>query len=396
MIMGGILQSLRQFLIYSFAPLLYNLGIILGVLVLVPLIGTSGLAWGVVLGAFLHCSLQIYGATHNGFRWKPTFNLTDKNTRLIGRLMLPRTLGLAVTQLNNVIITVLASTLPVGSVTIYNLANNLQGFPTGLIGIPFALAVFPVLSAAIANNDEQDFIKNISGALRQILFFIIPLTLIFLILRAQIVRVVLGSGNFDWTATITTANTLAFFSFGLFAQSLLPLLARGFYALSDTMTPFVIGIISELVSIIIAIVLIKPEIGIFHSTPWLQGVIGLAFASSLGVILNVVLLFIFLRRRLGNLEGQKLLTLSYKIAIAGLFMASVIQLSKYPLGNWLDLSHFSGILLQGLISGTMGLLVYAGICHVLKVEEFKHVYQSLKRKWLKIRTIPEIANQETI
>lgn len=394
MVMGGILQSLRQFLLYSFAPLLYNLGIIIGVVILVPLVGTNGLAWGVVLGAFLHCTLQVYAAYSNGFKWVPIFGLKDKNTKLIGKLMLPRTLGLAVTQLNNVIITILASTLPLGSVTIYNLAHNLQGVPTGLIGIPFALAVFPVLSAAAANKNTEEFTKNLSSTIRQILFFIIPLSLIFLILRAQIVRVVYGSGVFDWDATIHTANTLAFFSLGLFAQSLLPLLARAFYALSDTTTPFVIGIISELISIIIAILLIRPEIGIFPNILWFHGVTGLAFASSLGIILNIVLLFIFLRRRLKNMEGQKLLTLIYKISLAGLIMGIIIQLAKYPLSNWLDLTRFWGILLQGLISGTMGLLVYIGICRVLRVEELNHIYQSLRKKWLKIRAIPEITSDQ--
>ncbi len=377
MVLGGVLQSLRHFLLYSIAPVFYNLGIIFGALVLVPWLGISGLAWGVVLGATLHSGAQLYGAYHNGYRWQWHFNLRDPETRLIGKLMLPRTLGLAMTQLNAVIVTVLASLLPIGSVAVYNYANNLQGVPTGLIGIPFALAVFPLLSTMAAEADGEGFVKHLSEITRQILFLIIPISVIILLLRAQIVRVILGSGAFDWAATVNTADTLAFFSLGLFANSLIPLYARAFYALANTKTPFVIGVIAELVSIISALLLMKP-----------LGVAGLALASTIGAVLNSVMLFFSLRQITEHLEGERLLSFLYRIAGATIVMALTVQFLKYPLAKILDLNRFWGILLHGLISGIVGLVVYGLICRMLMVEEMMQIQSSLKKRWLRLWHVP--------
>lgn len=378
MIMGGILQSLKQFVLYSIAPIFYNVGIIIGAAGLTRgFLGINGLAWGVVLGAFIHLSIQVYGAYHSGYRWQWVLDLKNSDTRLVGKLMAPRTLGLALTQLNVVVVTMLASLLPVGSVAIFNLANNLQAVATGIIGVPFALAVFPVLSEMVAKKDGENFVKHLSATLRQILFLIVPASVLILLLRAQIVRVILGTGKFDWAATITTADTLAFFALGLFAAALIPLLARAFYALSNTKTPFIIGLIAELMSIIAALVLMRP-----------LGVPGLALASAIGSIINCVVLFIYLRAETGFLEDQKIISSVYKIAISGVVMALVVQGLKYPLSNILDLNRFWGIFFHGVVSGVAGLLVYAVLARLLKLEEFMELQNSLKRRWLRFWNVP--------
>lgn len=376
MVIGGILQSLRTFFLYSLAPIFYNLGIIIGALFLVPLFGISGLAWGVVLGAFMHLSLQTYSAYTNGYRWKWYFDLKDANTRLIGKLMVPRTLGLAISQLNLVIITILASLLPIGSVAIFNLANNLQAVPIGIIGIPFALAVFPVLSAAGAKNDTKEFIQNLSATIRKILFLIIPCAIIFLMVRAQIVRVILGTGKFDWDATIHTANTLAFFALSLFAQALIPLLARAFYALSNTKTPFVIGIIAELSSIIAALILMRP-----------LGVSGLALAFSIGATLNASMLLISLRNTLKTIDGEKLWSSFYRIVIAAIPMAITIQYAKVPLAKIFNQNYFFGVLGHGLFAGLAGLAIYIVICYLLKVPELLQIKDTISGIFLKSKAI---------
>ncbi len=378
MVVGGILQSLKQFVLYSIAPIFYNLGIIFGATVLThSTLGTLGLGVGVVLGASLHAGIQVYGAYQAGWRWRWHFDLKDKETRLIGKLMIPRTMGVAITQLNTVIITMLASLLPAGSVAVFSFANNLQSVPTGIIGVPFALAVFPVLSKAVAEDNGPAFIKNLSATMRQVLFLIIPSSIGILLLRAQIVRVVLGSGKFDWIATINTADALAFFALGLFAQSLIPLYARAFYALSNTKTPFTIGVIAELISIIAALIFMKP-----------LGVAGLALASSIGAIVNITMLVIALRLQSGNLEEGKIVSLLLRIAVAALAMGLSIQFLKYPLSKIFDLTHFWGVLLQGFISGSLGLFVYGVICHILRVEEMIHLHNSFKKRWLRLWNVP--------
>lgn len=376
MIMGGVLQSLRRFVLYAFAPIFYNFGIIFGATVLVRLMGENGLAWGVVLGAAIHCAIQIYGVRQVGWRYRFKFDIKDKDTNTVGKLMVPRTMGLAITQLNQVIVTMLASFLPVGSIAVYNYANNLQAVPVGVLAIPFALAIFPLLSAAAAENDMQQFVAHLSNVIRQILFLIVPAAILILLLRAQIVRVILGSGQFDWNATVNTADALAFFSLGLVAQALIPVLSRAFFALSNTKTPFIIGIISELISIIAALVLMKP-----------LGAAGLALASSIGVTINLILLWINLRSETKTLNEAEILSLVYKIALASLVMGLVVQALKYPLAKLLNQQIFWGIFGQGAIAGTAGIVVYFFLCYILRVPEFIQFKDSFARRWLKIRNI---------
>lgn len=378
MVIGGVLQSMRQFLLYSIAPIFYNLGIIFGITVLNRFIGLSGLAWGVVIGSALHLTLQFFGAYLNGYRWHWHFDLNDLNTRLIGKLMLPRTIGIASSQLTTVIITIIASFLPLGSLAVLNYATNLQDVPAGIIGIPFALAVFPLLSRVTDKSQSEEFGNLVASTTRQIIFLVIPVSVAFLLLRAQIVRVILGTGAFDWNATIQTADTLAFFSLSLFAQSLIPLYARAFYALNNTLTPFVISIISELLCIIGALVFMKP-----------LGVAGLALAKSASAIINFAILGIMLHRQNKDIIDDRFLPLLFKTTIAALVMGLVIQYLKVPLSQFFDQRYFLGIFAQGFVAGTIGILAYGFICTVLGVDEMRHLRNSLKSRWLKLWNIGE-------
>jgi putative peptidoglycan lipid II flippase len=286
-VVSGVLQSFKSFFIYSLTPIMYNLGIILGVFLFFTPFGVRGLAFGVILGAALHLLIQLPAFFRHGFRYRPILLLKDSSVRTIGRLMIPRTLGLATTQLSLVAITAIASTLEVGSITIFNFANNLQYFPIGIIGISFAVAAFPTLSGFIAENRKNEMIDHLARTARQIIFFIIPLTILFLLLRAQIVRVVLGTGMFDWDATITTADALAFFSLSLFAQCLIPLLARGFYAIQDTWTPFLTSLAALLITVAAAL---------YYKD--IYGIVGIALAFSLAMIVQLAILWIVLRQKL--------------------------------------------------------------------------------------------------
>jgi len=385
MIMGGVLQSLRRFTLYAIAPIFYNFGIIFGATAIVRVMGESGLAWGVILGAFLHCILQIYGAWHAGWRYHFVFNIQDIGTRLIAKLMIPRTLGLAISQINLVVITILASFLPTGSIAVFNYANNLQAVPIGIFAIPFALAIFPSLSLAATQKDNTKFVELITNVIRQILFLIIPSAVLILLLRAQIVRVILGSGEFDWTATINTADALAFFSLGLIAQALIPIFSRAFFALSNTKTPFVISVISELISIIAALVFMKP-----------LGAPGLALASSIGVTVNLILLWINLRLITKTLNESNILSLIYPVSLAALVMGVIVQILKYPLATLFNQQYFWGIFGQGVIAAIVGIIVYCTLCYILKVPEFIQIKDSFARRWLKLRNIQTIEMIENI
>ena len=200
-----------------------------------------------------------------------------------------------------------------------------------------------------------------------------------MLLRAQIVRVVLGTGKFDWSATINTADTLALFALSLFAQALIPVIARAFYALSNTKTPFIVGVISELFSIIAALLLMKP-----------LGVAGLALAFSIGSILNFIILTIALRVNLKSIDGEKIFSSLIRIIIAAIPMALVIQLAKYPLAKIFDQSYFVGILGQGAVASLIGLAIYLLICYLLRVPELMQLKESLARRWLQTKNLPAV------
>jgi putative peptidoglycan lipid II flippase len=378
-IFGGILNSFKRFLIYSIAPLFYNLGIIVGALFFVPMLGVIGLAWGVILGAFLHMIIQYPAARVTGFSFSPLFDLKNIHLRKVLRLMVPRTLGLAVTQVNLLIVTILASTLSAGSLAIFNFANNLQSVPLGVLSVPFILAVFPTLSHLAAKENWDDFIENFSKTFRQTLFFIIPASVLILVLRAQIVRIVLGSGKFDWEDTILTFQALEIFSVSLFAQCLIPLLARSFYALHNTRTPFFTGLASEVVNLGLAIFLSRKF-----------GILGLVWAFSAANVVNMVLLFQILRKKLGKLDESKIFSSVAKIVFAALSAGLAAQFAKYAISLKMNLDTFGGIFAQLGAGGVAGILVYLIFSQYLKLEEFETVKRLLKFKALRAQpTIPE-------
>lgn len=367
-ILGGVLQSFKRFLIYSLAPILYNLGIILGALYLVDFWGLYGLAWGVIIGAILHAAIQIPAVYQLGFRYRWRLDGQDESTRRIGKMMIPRTLSLATGQINLVVITAIASGLTSGSLAIFNFANNLQSFPVGIFGISFAIAAFPALSAqANDNNRLQD---SFSRTIRQIFFFIIPATVFIIALRAQIIRIVLGTGNFDWEDTILTMNTLGFFALSLFAQAAIPLLTRVFYAKQDSITPFYLGLGTVGVNVILSLFL-APRLGVS----------GLALAFSAANILYFMLLWIWLSARIGSLHIGKILISVIKFTASAIMAGASIQIMKLAIWPFIDMSKFSGVFIQLVSSALVGLLVYLFMCHILRSEEFENFWSSLKQRW---------------
>ncbi|HAU66106.1 MAG: putative peptidoglycan lipid II flippase MurJ [Candidatus Uhrbacteria bacterium GW2011_GWF2_39_13] len=380
LIYGSVLQSLKHFFVYSLAPLFYNAGILIGALWLEPLFGSVGLAWGVVLGAFLHLCTQVIGMRGTGYRYRFLFNIRSKDICEMGRLMGPRTIGLAVNQLMFMILTIIASTFVAGSLTVFQFAYNIQFFAVGIFGVSFAIAVFPTLSEFIEKKELSKFIETVSNTTSQLCYLLIPMTLLFLIFRAQIVRVVVGAGAFDWSATILTADTLAFFALTFIPQSLVYLLARAFYALHDTITPLTIAFVSAFVGILSAF--------LFRQS---FGVISLAIAYSISSIINALLLWISLRQRVGTLQESIIFSSLLKMVTCGLFAAVVMQFLKPIVVSFIPLETFIGVFLQAFIAGGAGLLVYVILGMFLGVQEQKRLIDALKRHALRHVKLAEVA-----
>lgn len=372
-VFGGILVSLKRFVLYSLAPLFYNLGIIFGATILVKYMGTNGLAWGVVLGAFLHAFIQYIDVKHSSFRyqgmvwgvWK------DEAVKKVIRLMIPRSLGMAVNQISFLVITVFASTLASGSLAVFTLANNIQSVPLGLFGVAFSLAVFPHLSALSAKRSDDEFMALFAKTFRRILFFVLPVSVLIIVLRAQIVRIILGSGHFDWNDTIATFGVLGILAASLFAQSLIPLLARAFYALQNTKTPLYVALVTEALHILLVFVLIDR----YH-------ILGLAFAFSVATIVNLCLLYYFLRRKFSHWNDRAILASSGKIAIASILSGITAQLMKSAFGfhDLIELDTFVEVFIQLIVSASSGIGMFVFLSWLMEIEEFEPVKRFFMRR----------------
>ncbi|PJE59971.1 MAG: murein biosynthesis integral membrane protein MurJ [Candidatus Portnoybacteria bacterium CG10_big_fil_rev_8_21_14_0_10_44_7] len=368
-VLSGLLQSLRRFFTFAVAPIFYNLGIIVGAVFLVDRFGLAGLAWGVVLGALGHFLVQLPSLRGTGYRYKFLFNLRQKGLRAIGRLMVPRFLSLVLLQANFVAITVIASFLAAGSLAVFNLAYNIWSFPLGIFAVSFAVAAFPTLSELVAKNDWAGFRRTFIYALRQILFYLVPASALFIVLRAQIVRVILGTGKFSWSDTILTIDTLNFLTLGLFAEGLILLLFRAFFALHNARTPFLVGLFGSILKI---------------SGAWFFGLKlgapGLALGFSAGSVGQMILLWIFLEKLVGHFAPHEILRGGLKICLASL-LAGVAGWSGLQLGARLVDTHTGhGILAQGVMAGLLGVLVYLLAASALRLKESRQLIGALFAK----------------
>lgn len=222
--------------------------------------------------------------------------------------MTPRIFGVAVQQINLIVIVAIASTITAGSIAIFNFSNNLQSFPIGIIGVSFAVAAFPALSRFWSQNQKKEFFESFYLVFRRIIFFIVPVSVLIFILRTPIVGFIYKTGKFGWEETQLTAACLGIFSVSIFAQALIPLLARAFFSWQDTKTPTLIAIFSVAFNIILAFSFIRIlSFSNFFSNFLTEffnlqavsdiSVIALPLAFSLAAILQFLLLFIFFRKR---------------------------------------------------------------------------------------------------
>lgn len=358
-VFAGVLQSLRHFLAVSMAPIINNLGIVIGLIFLAPKFGVTGVAWGAVLGALGHLLVQFSAAWRAGWRFGRIAPLNHPGVKKIGQLLIPRTIGQSVTQIDQFVNVPIANSLGTGNLAIFHWANTIQDAPIGIIGVSLATVAFPVFVELLKQNKREEFVRHFSTIVRQILFLIIPLTVLIIQLRAQLVRVVIGASRVTWPDTIATAQTLGFFALSFFAQSLIPVLARSFYAMQDTKTPVKMTTIAVAFDIIGSVVL-----------GFTMGVTGLALSFTISSILNATLLFMALHRRLGNLDEARIFHSVTRIIAVTILMFLTVQGAKFGLVSLgVNLSHGVGVFIQLVVAGSVGVFSYLVFAVLFKMEE---------------------------
>lgn len=381
MVFGSVLQGTRRFFLYALAPIVNNIGIIVGVIIFVPVLGPIGLAWGSVLGAMMHALLQGIGVYALGYTYRPTANLRDPDLRSTAIQMIPRVLGLAVSQGNFVVMTAMASVLLAGSTTVFKLAYNLNSFPIGVIAMAYAVASFPMFCERVAAKDMPGFVQTFSNAVRSVLLWIVPATVSFLLLRAQLVRLAFGGKNFDWAATVTTADTLALFTMSFAAQALVTILVRAFFAFEDAKTPFVVAMGSTVVNIGLGAVL-APTFG----------VLGLSAAFSISAIVQIALLWACLRHKVGALDEKRILQTTVIISIAAVTGGVVTQGAKYAVVALISLDSWISVFVQTAFAGGLGFVAYIACGLLLRNEDMMAFTRSIHRKMFRRSAPVEVVN----
>jgi len=379
-IISGILQSFNVFFAFALSPLLYNVGIITGALFFTRWWGVFGLAWGVVLGAGLHLLIQLPSLPSIGYRYKFYINWKDDMMRKIIKLTIPRSLGLITSQLNTIVTVAIASTLTVGSIAIFTYANDIQYVPLGTVGIAFATAAFPLLSAAFAKKELNDFRKIFLRAVLETLYLAIPMAIAFFFLRYEITSVLLQTGKFGFKEVGITATTISLFCIGIPFQALVPLLSRAFFAVHNTIIPVIVNLFATGVNIVIALWLIKiPQLFPMFKIDGDKRILALPFAYSLAAILNVLLLWVFLGRKIGRIKYREITTTIFKFLIAGFALGISLFLSRNFLYQYLDAGNVLNLLVIGLVSGIVGILVYLLASYLLKIKEVKSIMKVFRK-----------------
>ena len=391
----SVTQVKRRFALFAISPVLYNLGIIGGTLFLYPIYGLVGVGMGVVLGALAHVSLHIPVLISAGVF--PKFVVPDP--KVIWGVMkdsLPRSLALGMGSFIALALTSLAARTGLGGVSVFTLAGNIASVPLSLIGAAYATAAFPVLAEHHRARKGQAYRDTISTAARHILFWSAIVIVLTIVLRAHIVRIILGTGAFSWNDTRLTAAILAVLIVALAAQGIILLCARAFYAAQRSWNPLIMQL---------------GDAGISVAVAW--GLMALA-QTYLPLQYFVEALF-----RISDVEGSSILFIALGATIGQLIVATVALItlgSVAPgvarsllrpllealgagilggtaaygvlsfMGNLEPLSTTLAVFTQGTAAGMVGLLVAVGVLVSLRNQEFKDLCASLKR--MTTKTLP--------
>ncbi|MCB9820584.1 hypothetical protein H6790_01410 [Candidatus Nomurabacteria bacterium] len=391
-LLSSVTQIYRRFTTYALSPVLYNLGIIIGALFIYPHFGIVGLAFGVVIGAIMHVGIQVPAV--RDLNMTPVFQKKINWSEIysLAATSLPRTLTLAFTSIGFLALTAIASDIGEGSISRMQFAYNLQSVPIAIIGLSYGVAVFPTLTKYFSSGDKTEFSRVLSNSFRHILLWSVPVAVFFVVLRAHIVRVILGAGEFTWDDTKLTAAAFALFTISAVFQSLLILIIRAYYASGTTWKPLKMGLIATVVQTILAFVLTKlflihPEFGALMSKYLrVTGVpdnemLMLPLAYTIGTIINFVFLWgIFKSDLMQKKDLYKIGASLKQILIASLFSGFVVYMMLNILATFFNQDTFKGIFLQGFLSAIVGAIMWGIVLKWFKNEEFSNLYLRFSKK----------------
>lgn len=362
---GNILMSYKHFIAYAISPVLYNAGIIVGVYLFHDSFGIYSAATGVLIGAVLHCLIRVIDAFHTEYKYKPELNISHPGFKKIIKLMIPKAISLVSWQINLYIFAIVGIRMLEGGLAAFNFARNIQSFAVSLFGIAFATAVFPHLTDAASNNDNQKYTDHIQKTMQRVIFFTIPAAAGVMILSKPLVDLILGGGVFDQKSIDLTSLILFFFALSIPFESLSHTLARAFYAKQNTITPMIVNVIT-MALIASCTIFIAPRFGI----EWFS------IGFSAGFVFYIALMMILLRKYMANFDIKTFsLSLLKTIIASGIMVMFILVIQPIETTLPLKLAHVVRIF--------TGAGMFFLIAYIIKSPEIESVRYILKRAFKK-------------
>lgn len=361
----GMLQSFRRFIVPAIAPVLYNFGIILGVYLFKNSFGIYSAGLGVILGAFLHMFMQVPLAWKLGFRPRLKIEFRSPALRKMFRMMPPRVMTIGISELQNLGLGFFATTIGGLSFVIIRLGMRLMTIPIRLFGVPIGQASLPFLSQETDEDEFRRFNSLVIQSLHQISFFALPASVLLLILRIPIVRLVFGANNFPWQTTLSTGRVVAILAFSITAQAMTQLLVRTFYALKNTKTPFFIALAASGLFFVVSALAI-------HYTSW--GVMGLASAILGSAFIELLLFIAILQKKLHCFSFKDFWWPQLKMIASSFLMAVFLYLPFKILDELVfDTTRTLELIALTLSTSTIGMLVYIYFSMLFEVKELDYL-----------------------
>jgi putative peptidoglycan lipid II flippase len=366
----GVIQSHKRFLVPALSPVLYNLGIIIGILVFGKSLGIYGAAIGVVIGALLHLLAQLPLAHKLGFRYSLTWDSKHGAVKEMSKLMLPRVLTLSLVQIETTAIITFSSWLSVGTVTIISIAQQLANLPVRLIGIPIGQASLPFFTKITSKNDLLSLATMVNNTILEMLYLALPSSVIVLVLRIPLVRLAYGADSFPWAETVLTGKLVAILAISIAARSLTHILVRVFYSLHNTTTPFLTNLLSTIINI---------GLSYYFLFVIKSGVLGMAFAITVASLIETVVLTSLLYSLAGFSRSHLVFPVLKMIGITLITSFALWVPLRFLDALIFDTTRTVPLILLTVTVGLIGMAVYIFLSYIFKIKELG-VFMRLAQK----------------
>jgi putative peptidoglycan lipid II flippase len=370
---GGVLSAVQyvrgQFLVPSLAPIIYNISIIVAGILLAPRIGIVGFSVGVVAGALLgNLLLQIWGARRAGARYRPRLDLRHPGFILFLKLTVPIMLALSVSFTDDWIIRWFGSYLQAGAITWLSYSKSLMRVPLGIVGQAIGVASFPVLAQLYSEKRYDELNRLLNHTLKAMMLLLVPIAALTMAQSLPLVHLVFTHTRLNAFDLRATAQTLIFFALGLAAWGAQNMLARGFYATRDTLTPAIVGTALTFLNLPVYWWLSRH----MHYT-------GLALASSIGISAYSLVLFVMLVRRTKNEQVADLVQFFLKVCVVSVVMAAICYPVMQTMGRWESWNTVAGAFIDLVIVTSLGVIVLIALCRLFRLRELEQYLLELWR-----------------